>query len=164
MEHLAAKYGPSVVAKFSQPGNPLDVAGGKVGIAFNSRRRVIQTLSAHRVVEWAATKDASRQDPLMEEFFKAYFEEGRDLSKVSELGACVEKVGGIGSAEDCRKMLEESTDFAESVKKEDDGWKKKRVSGVPFFIIGSGKKAVQLSGGQPPEVFAEVIEDLMQEP
>lgn len=165
MEHLAKKYGPAVVAKFSAPGNPLDVAGRKVGIAFNSQRRVIPTLAAHRVAEWVGSKPETKgkQDSLMEEMFKMYFEEGKDLSKVSELGACVERVGGIGSAEECRKMLEESTDFVDSVRKEDDEWKRKRVSGVPFFIIGEGKSAVQLSGGQPKEVFAEVLDDLMSD-
>ena len=83
MEHLRAKYGPGVVAQFDRPGNPLDKAASKVGITFNKNRRIIRTADSHRLVEWCKATAPQRQDGLIEALFKAYFEDGKDLSNMT---------------------------------------------------------------------------------
>ena len=98
MEHLKAKYGPGVVAQFDRPGNPLDKAASKVGITFNKNRRIIRTADSHRLVEWCKATAPQRQDGLIEALFKAYFEDGKDLSQRAELVACADASGLDGAA------------------------------------------------------------------
>ncbi|GMH64539.1 hypothetical protein TL16_g03986 [Triparma laevis f. inornata] len=155
--HLSKKYGPAAVEKFGKPGNPLDVAGSKVGITFNPSRRVINTSSAHQIMEYLKSNGtgAEKQDELMDLFFKRYFEEAEDLSKVERLLECVETVG-LDKVE-IEKMLEEGN--GESVMAKDEKYKRGGVSGVPFFFIGGYK----FSGAQPPEVFEEILNEIIEE-
>ena len=98
MEHLVKKYGQAAVARFSSPDNPLDKAASKVGISFNKQRRVIRTADSHRLVEWCKATAPQRQDGLIEALFKAYFEDGKDLSQRAELVACADASGLDGAA------------------------------------------------------------------
>ena len=82
MEHLTRKYGPGVVARFSAPNNPLDVAGARVGITFNRNRRLIPTMRCHQLMEWVNKSHPEKANELMEKMFKSYFEDAVDVSKV----------------------------------------------------------------------------------
>ena len=152
MEHLTKKYGPSAVEKYGKPGNPLDVAGSKVGITFNPARRVIQTLNCHRVME-AIEGDKVKSDEFMDKMFEAYFTNARDLSKLDVLLDVIEEAGLDKAA---FRTLLESGEHTESVMAKDEKFKKGGVSGVPFFILGGYK----FSGAQPPETFEEVFEEM----
>ena len=156
MEHLTKKYGPAAVARFSTPGNPLDTAGAMVGITFNKSRRIIKTTAAHRLMEWAKTTSSAEANVFMENMFKAYFEDAKDLSKHDELLKIAEESGL--SRESANDVLT-TEKFADVVQRKDDENKTMGISGVPFFIIGPYK----FSGAQPPEVMAEVIEECSME-
>ena len=157
LEHLKAKYGPAAVARFDAPDNPLDRAAGKVGIAFNKRRRIIRTGDSHRLVEWCRATAPTKVDPLMELMFKAYFEDAKDLSQRSELVACADACGLDGAA---AGALLESAEYQREVDAKATSWSRQGVTGVPFFVIhpasGSGAP-VAFSGAQPSEVIAEVL-------
>jgi predicted DsbA family dithiol-disulfide isomerase len=164
MEHLSAKYGAAAVARFGQPGNPLDKAGEAVGIKFNPARRVIRTLEAHRLYEWSKHVEGASEklsDQFMEVMFKAYFEDAKDLSQKSELLACVAATPGLS--------VDDATTFLATNNLSDDtytnaiSWSSKGVNGVPFFIVdkvGSNKKPISFSGAHPPETFLEVLEEV----
>jgi predicted DsbA family dithiol-disulfide isomerase len=157
MEHLAAKYGRAAVEKFSAPGNPLDKAGEKVGITFTRTRRFVNTTNGHRLMEWCNINVPDKSNQLMEALFHAYFEEGKDVSKVPELISLASSVGL--DAEAVRSMLS-SDQFKQEVFQYDRQVKSQlRVSGVPYFIIESntGDRPTAFSGAQPPEVIAEVL-------
>jgi predicted DsbA family dithiol-disulfide isomerase len=101
MEHLESKYGKAAVTRFSAPGNPMDVAGEKVGIKFNKARRFVNTMEGHRLMEWCNNTHPDRSDSLMEALFHAYFEEGKDISMKEELLAVVTAaMGEEGGAEE----------------------------------------------------------------
>jgi len=157
MEHLKAKYGPGVVAQFDRPGNPLDKAASKVGITFNKNRRIIRTADSHRLVEWCKATAPQRQDGLIEALFKAYFEDGKDLSQRAELVACADASGLDGAA---AGALIDSQEYVREVETKARSWSRRGVSGVPFFVIypasGSGDP-VTFSGAQPSAVIAEVL-------
>jgi len=91
LEHLKAKYGPAAVARFDAPDNPLDRAASQIGITFNKQRRIIRTGDSHRLVEWCKARAPQKLDPLMEELFKAYFTDAKDLSQRAELVASSER-------------------------------------------------------------------------
>ena len=162
-EHLAKKYGRSKAEQFTAPDNPLTRAGSKVGITFNPSRRIIRTEASHRLVEFCKEVAPDKEDMLMEEMFKAYFEQGKDLSKHEELLACA-----TASGLDSSSVLEmlESERFRREVSTKARSWSQQGVSGVPFFVIypksGDGQP-VAFSGAQPPEVIENVLREQIEE-
>lgn len=157
MEHLAAKYGRAAVERFGVPGNPLDVAGEKVGIRFNKSRRFVNTMNGHRVMEWCNQNNPNKSDELMEAIFKAYFEDAKDISKVPELLSIVASVGLDQSA--IESMLATNA-YSQEVAQADRQVKTQlRVSGVPYFIVESntGARPTAFSGAQPADLIAEVL-------
>ncbi|GMI23623.1 hypothetical protein TeGR_g801, partial [Tetraparma gracilis] len=155
MEHLKSKYGEAAVERFGKPGNPLDVAGEKVGITFDKDRRVIQTLDCHRVMEFMREQEgmAGKTEEFMENMFQAYFERGEDLSKRDVLLAVA---GQTGLDTDVIGAMLESDAHKEDVRIKDMSHKQTGVSGVPFFYVGGYK----FSGAQPPETFEEIIDEV----
>ena len=160
MEHLMKKYGPAAVERFGKEDNPLYRAGQKVGISFNKTRRVINTLKAHRLVEYCKAIEPEKENDLMQSLFKSYFEQANDLNRMDQLMKCAKEVG--------LKNLDETEGFLASSAAESEttskalSWSRKGVSGVPFFIFESntGGKPVAFSGAQPPDVIAELMTDL----
>jgi len=148
MEHLEGKYGAEMVARFSAPGNPLDTAGEKVGIKFNSSRRFINTIDGHRLMEWCNKEYPDKADGLMDSLFKAYFVDARDLSKTDQLVNIAEAVGLDGAviaeflASD--KYRKDVLQFYQKAKTQ------LRVTGVPYFIIENnhGGRPTAFSGAQ----------------
>lgn len=165
MEHLTKKYGEAARQRFSSPGNPLDMAGQRVGVTFNKDRRVIPTMAPHRAIEWCSQKyDMNKTDSFMEALFKSYFTDGNDVSKQEEILRCAAEVEldteglrAVLSSEELAYEVEQKSDFAQ---------RNLRVTGVPFFLIepstgdGSGKRPVAFSGAQPPELIAEQLESV----
>lgn len=148
LEYLISKYGQAAVTRFNSSGNPLDLAGAKVGITFNKNRRVINTVDCHRIMEWCNQSYPSISNQLMEKMFQAYFENGTDISRSNEL---LTVVGSCGLNESEAERILQSNQYRDEVIAFDRQVKSKRVSGVPFFIIESnveGKKPVQFSGAQ----------------
>jgi len=79
---------------FLYQGNPLDIAGSKVGITFNKSRRVIPTMLCHRAVEWSnKSNPTEKTDLFMEKLFSAYFESGFDVSKLDQILECAQQSG-----------------------------------------------------------------------
>jgi len=157
LEHLKAKYGPAAVARFDAPDNPLDRAASQIGITFNKQRRIIRTGDSHRLVEWCKARAPQKLDPLMEELFKAYFTDAKDLSQRAELVACADACGLDSQA---AGELLDSDAYQREVDAKATSWSRQGVSGVPFFVIhpasGSGQP-VSFSGAQPSDVIAEVL-------
>ena len=148
-EYLTRKFGPDGYGKMNQ--RLIDM-GKERGIAFAFDRieRSPNTLDAHRVIRWA--QSSGKQDALVERLFKLYFEEGRDIGDRELLADTAAEVG-LDRAQ-VRAMLETETD-KDAVQEEIATAQRLGVSGVPFFIFG-GKYA--LSGAQPPQAIAQVIE------
>jgi len=157
VEHLMQKYGPEIVERFGKPDNPLNTAGHKVGISFNTDRRIIRTADSHRLVEWCKETAPDKQDALMEAMFASYFEQASDLSKHAQLVQCAQEAGLDERA--AAEMLR-GEQYREEVASKAAEWCKKGVSGVPFFIIPSatGGRAVSFSGAHPVESLAKALQ------
>jgi len=161
-EHLAGKYGVAKARLFTQPNNPLDQAGSKVGLTFNPARRIIRTRDSHRLVEWCKEVAPDKEDALMNAIFKAYFTDAKDVSLHVELLACATACGLDAPA--CNKMLQSDRHMRE-VDAKANSWSRQGVSGVPFFVVHppSGAQPVAFSGAQPPELMAEVLMEQLGE-
>jgi len=157
MEHLEIKYGKQAVARFTSPGNPLDVAGEKVGIRFNKTRRFVNTLNGHRLVEWCNSVAPDKADILMETLFRLYFEEGIDVSKQEELVAIAQQVGLDANV--AQSVLNSDKYKHEVIELDLVSKSRYRVSGVPFFVIesNSGGRPTTFSGAQPPDIITEIL-------
>ena len=106
--------------------------GGEVGLtfAFDRITRAPNTLDAHRLIRWSAS--AGVQGVVVDQLFRAYFAEGRDIGDRAVLldiaAACgldTEKVG---------RLLDEGAD-ADAVRNAIAEAQALGVTGVPFFIF-----------------------------
>ena len=124
-------------------------AGAEDGIEFHFDRieRVPNTLDAHRLI-WLAGRDGGSQDTIVENLFRAYFIEGRDVGSpgvlrdiAAESGLDAAKVDELFTTElGKREVLDE----------EHEGHAH-GVSGVPTFFVGG---VPVMSGAQKPEILA----------
>lgn len=164
--YIDMKYGKGASASMAPRMEQMRRSGERVGIKFNPNRRVIRTMDAHRIMEHTNAKyGAAKGDELMEELFKAYFEEAIDVSKHENLLGVVAKVPGI-NLEEVKSILSAPTtdppsdELTKAVKSKDAQAKREfRVNGVPFFVIGSSGDLKSVSGAQPSHVFAELLSE-----
>eukprot|EP01041_Mallomonas_annulata_P008876 gene8876-18375_t len=158
MEHLAQKYGNDAVARFSRPGNPLDVAGEKVGIKFNKSRRIIPTQACHRIMEYLNQNHPNKSDQFMNILFQKYFEDGLDVSRDDVLIQSASEIG-ISDA-DTHMALQSNELLADVMKKVDHAQRALHVRGVPHFFVSSnnGGRPIDFSGAQPPDIIAEALQ------
>ncbi|KAG7345991.1 dsba oxidoreductase [Nitzschia inconspicua] len=160
IEHLSKKYGPSAAQGFNDPNSSLRVMGRKVGIEFNNDRKIVNTKRAHALVEYLKQEQGNDvANQFMEDLYKLYFEDAKDINDESVL---VEAVGkyGVESGQAHRVM---APDYLKEISEKDRQNKLKYgVSGVPFFMIypNDGKsRPVAFSGAYPVEVIAEQLEE-----
>jgi predicted DsbA family dithiol-disulfide isomerase len=127
-------------------------AAGKtegIDFAFDRIERTPNTLDAHRLI-WLAEKEGV-QDRVVEALFRAYFTEGRDISKRPTL---LDVVADAGLDRRQAEALLESSERLEAVREADELGRRFRVDGVPFFIVNG---ETTLSGAQPPDAFLEAL-------
>lgn len=155
-EYLEAKYGPR---DFSASSQHLCEQGRKCGIDFieGRVRRVYPTILAHRLSEYALK--AGKQDALVEEIFRTYFEKGGNISDVETLCSLADGVGLEGA----RTFLE-SSELEEEVLSAASRATSSGVHGVPFFSISCstkpGSAPYTFSGAQPAATFLRVFSAL----
>jgi predicted DsbA family dithiol-disulfide isomerase len=109
------------------------------------------TIAAHALLELAAEEGC--QDEMAEALFRAYFQQGLDLTDGQALRA-VAQLGGLSEPSIDRALSD--TALHERVGDADRRAREAGISGVPCFIINR-RKAV--SGAQGAEVLLEVMED-----
>jgi len=127
-------------------------AAGKaegIDFVFDKMERTPNTLDAHHLI-WLADKQ-DIQDAVVEALFRAYFTEGRDISKRQTL---INVVAEAGLDRSKAQTLLEGDEGMDALREANELGRRFRVDGVPFFII-DGK--VSLSGAQPPEAFLEAF-------
>lgn len=126
-------------------------AGQAEGIdfAFDRIERTPNTLDAHQLI-WSADKEGV-QGAVVEALFRAYFTEGRDISKrqtlldvVSEAGLNRDKAEGVLNGHEGLEAIQEASKLA----------RRYRVDGVPFFIVND---EITLAGAQQPDAFLEAF-------
>ena len=126
-------------------------AGKAEGIDFNfdKMERTPNTLDAHRLLWLAETQGV--QDAVVEALFRAYFTDGRDISKRQNL---IDVVADAGLDRSKAEAVLNSDEGMEALREADELGRRFRVDGVPFFIV-NGK--ITLGGAQAPEAFLEAF-------
>ena len=126
-------------------------AGHEAGIdfAFDRIERSPNTLDAHRLIRWA--QSAGRQNDIVEELFRSFFIEGRDIGDHAVLTETAAAAGM--DAQVVQRLLPGDAD-KESVREEIATAQRLGVTGVPFFIFAG---RFGLPGAQPAEVLADAI-------
>jgi predicted DsbA family dithiol-disulfide isomerase len=145
--YLEAKFGS--LDTFKEMEQRLLEAGGieQIPFAFEKIVRTPNTFLAHRLIWYAGIQD--RQDAVVDQLFKGYFEEGLNIGSVPVLVELADRAG-LKTA-----PFLESNDGVVEVKAEESVGHKLGIRGVPYFVLD---KTYGISGAQPVEVFVAAVE------
>ncbi len=146
-----------VRAKFGGGDRPRQIyqaiaeSGREAGIEFqfSKIRRTPNTVLSHRLVYWSAKQE--RQDEVVAELFKAYFEDGLD---VGDLEILVESARRAGLDRELARKFLLSEEGRQEVVASDVYARRLGINGVPCFIVN---RKYAVSGAQPPSAFVEVF-------
>jgi predicted DsbA family dithiol-disulfide isomerase len=146
-----------VRAKFGGGDRPRQIyqaiaeSGREAGIEFQFARikRTPNTVLSHRLIHWSAKN--LRQDEVVAELFKAYFEEGLDIGDLDVLVECAMRAD-LDEALTRRYLL--SDEGRQEVVASDVYARRLGINGVPCFIVN---RKYAVSGAQPPSAFVEVF-------
>ncbi len=153
--HMAERKGISL-AQSHQMHAQMTAAAAQAGLEYNfDKALAVNTFLAHQLLHFAAAH--GRQNEAKERLFRAYYTEGRDIGNVETLAALAAEIGLDPTA--ARQALQAGT-HAEAVRHDEYQAQQIGVRGVPYFVFAD-KYAV--SGAQPPEVFAEVLQTVWAE-
>jgi len=152
-EHLNRKYG-STPEQADAARENIRARGEALGFTFNmeKRGRIYNTFNAHRLLHWAELE--GRQRALKEALFKAYFTDGENPSDAALL---LRVVASVGLNADRAKAILESNEFADEVRAQEQFYLQNGINSVPAVIINERHL---ISGGQPPEVFAQALRQI----
>jgi predicted DsbA family dithiol-disulfide isomerase len=146
-----------VRAKFGGGDRPRQIyqaiaeSGREAGIEFQfSRiRRTPNTVLSHRLIYWSAKQE--RQEEVVDELFRAYFEGGLDVGNLDVLIECARRAG-LDPELAQRYLL--SDEGRQEVVASDVYARRLGINGVPCFIVN---RKYAVSGAQPPSAFVEVF-------
>ena len=154
-EVLARKKGVST-AEGRAMGDYVTKAAQEVGLAYDFDRTIpANTFLAHQLIHLGAHH--GRQDATKERLMAAYYTEGQNVGDPATLAKLGAEIGL--DATEIREALAAGT-YAEAVRLDEYQAQQINVRGVPFFVFAD-KYAV--SGAQPSELFAEVLEKVWDE-
>jgi predicted DsbA family dithiol-disulfide isomerase len=131
-------------------------AAKEVGLDYQFDKAIpANTFLAHQLIHFAAHN--GQQGAMKERLFAAYYLEGQNLNDVDTL---VKLAAEIGLDADAARQALAAGTYANEVRRDEYEAQQIGVRGVPFFVFDD-KYAV--SGAQPSEVFAEVLDKVWEE-
>jgi len=101
------------------------------GINFSYGGLIASTFDSHRLIEWSAKFGAEKQNELVEELFKNYFEEEKNIGDAAVLEAAAVKVG----LPEAKQLLANNEEMKAEVYNSLSTGKSKR--GLPEYPISS---------------------------
>jgi predicted DsbA family dithiol-disulfide isomerase len=157
-EHLARKYG-STPEQGEATREMIRQRGAALGFEFrmDKRSRIWNTLDAHRLLHWAGTLGHAEQLALKQALLRAYFTEGENPGNHEVLLA---EVRALGLDEVGAQQVLSSELYTEEVREMEQFWQQAGIHSVPAVIINQRHL---ISGGQPPEVFAQALRQIAAE-
>jgi len=127
-----------------------------VGLTYNyDIIQMTNSFDAHRLAKWA--NGYGKEYELTDRLMKAYFTDGLNIADQETLVKLAREVG-LDSNE-ANKVLS-SNDYADQVRSEITEGQQIGVQGVPFFVLN---RKYGVSGAQPVEYFAQVLDKLWEE-
>lgn len=126
--------------------------GAAEGIKFKFGGNIGNTINSHRLVEYA--KSAGKQDQIINQLFKYFFEEEKDIT---DLNILADAGADIGLDRTAVLAYLQSNKGRNEVNELIERAYQLNISGVPYFIVDN-KYAV--SGAQNPEYFLAIFKKL----
>jgi predicted DsbA family dithiol-disulfide isomerase len=150
---LAARFGGE--DKLDAIHDRLREMAKKAGVVMDPDKaeRLPNTLDAHRLIHWAGLE--GKQTAMVSALFRAYWRDGRDIGDPEELADIAEEIGLDAKA--IARLLATDAD-ADDLRARDADARAKGVTAVPTFLIA---QQYVVSGAQPPEVWAQIIDELV---
>ncbi len=127
-----------------------------VDIDFAAIKRMPNTLDAHRLCHWARLE--GRQTAVKSALMQAFFRDGRDIGDTPTL-VSIAGTAGMDRAMVARLMASDA-DRDDIIARDQDA-RTKGVTAVPTFLIA---RQYVVQGAQPPEMWNQVIEELLAPP
>jgi predicted DsbA family dithiol-disulfide isomerase len=157
VEHLSEKYG-SPAGEIERAQELIRARGVEVGFTFDlpRRTRIYNTFDAHRLLHWAGLE--GKQRALKHALFAAYFTAGRDPSDRDVL---LDVAGRVGLDASRAKEILSSDEYAAEVRAREQFYQDRGISAVPAVIFN---ERYLVQGGQPVEVFEELVKRYAAEP
>jgi predicted DsbA family dithiol-disulfide isomerase len=154
LEYRIAKFGSAEVSARLEA--RVSEAGALEGIPFRFDliEKTPNTFDAHRLIRLAAGEGC--QNTLVENLFRAYFIEGRNIGDPTVL-IDIATASGLPAVR-VRQLLESSESAAE-VRHEEAEAKSQGVSGVPTFFLNG---QALTSGAHPPQLLADILAPLLR--
>lgn len=149
-DYLRAKYGMTQ-AQLDASKETIRQRGADVGFDFqmDKRSRTYNTFDAHRLLHWAGLQ--GKQAELKIALLKSYFTQGESPADHDVLVRLASEVGLDG--EQARVVLQDHT-YADDVRASQRYYQQQGIQSVPAIVINERHL---VSGGQPPEVFEQVL-------
>jgi predicted DsbA family dithiol-disulfide isomerase len=155
LEHLSHKYG-STPEQMAAAQENIRARGAALGFTFNmgQRSRIYNTFNAHRLLHWAESE--GKQAALKNALLKAYFTDGENPSDAALL---VRVAASVGLDASRAQTILDSDEFAEEVRAQEQFYQQHGIHSVPAIILNDKHL---ISGGQPPEVFAQALRQIAE--
>ncbi|NEY89009.1 DsbA family oxidoreductase [Tabrizicola oligotrophica] len=151
--YLAARFGEAQLTQVHLRLKEMSRAAG-AEIDPDTPRRIPNTLDAHRLIHWAGLE--GRQNAIVAGLFRAYWKEGRDIGNA---GVLADIAGAAGMDRTVTARLLASEADADDIRARDEDARHKGVTSVPTFLIA---QQYVVTGAQPPEVWGNVIKELVE--
>jgi predicted DsbA family dithiol-disulfide isomerase len=153
IRYLSKKYGapPEQLAKSRAA---IRERGAAVGFEFGERPWVWNTFDAHRLLHWAGLTDAGKQRALKHALLSAYHTRAENPGAREVL---LRLAGEVGLDLDRARAILDSDEYRIEVRERERFWQERGINSVPAVVI-DGKHLI--SGGQPPEVFAQALRQI----
>ncbi|MEI4486496.1 DsbA family oxidoreductase [Frigidibacter sp. MR17.14] len=153
VEYMKARFGSvDAILKVHEPLLEHAAAAG-VELNLPAIERTPNTLNAHRLTHWAGIE--GRQAAVVSALYRAYWREGRDIGDSATLTGIA---GAAGMDGDMVARLLDSDADREGVTARIRHAAERGVRSVPTFIVADTHA---ISGAQPPELWTEVIDELL---
>ena len=153
-EYLEAKFGgqKEAIEVYSN----IDKTATETGLSLNfgGIKRTPNTIDAHRLIHWAGIE--GRQNSIIDRLFKAYFQEGRDISEHSVLTRIA---SAAGMDQDVVRSLLKSDADKEDIKARDTNARKRGIQGVPAFVVAN---EYVIQGAQTIDIWDNIIKEIQE--
>lgn len=153
-EHVAKKYG-STSERSNAVRDVIKEHGAVLGFTFNygPESRIWNTFDAHRLLHWAELDGDGLT--LKQALFTSNF---TDQRSTSDHAALLDAVRAAGLSVERGQQILSSDEYAAEVRHAEGFWRAQGIQAVPAAIFN---QRWLIQGGQPPEVFAQVIRDVV---